>query len=104
MVSAVVNGDIGLAARGLFNSLEQTVLTKYPLLAIIAEELDRAGALGVLLCGSGASVFGLGRDRAHALGIEKTVGEAMGTWLWRRTVKVLPDGVTVAHGPLEARV
>lgn len=104
MVSAVETGDMELAARNLFNSLEKTIFTKYPLLAMIAEKLRETCALGVLACGSGASLFGLAHSESHARDIVENLGRVIGPWLWSAIAKVLPDGVTVAHGPLEARV
>ena len=104
IVCAVANWDIEATGRRLFNSLERTVFGKYPLLAMIADGLREAGARGVLLCGSGASVFALAGSRPHARTIARSIGRRMGPWLWTRVAEVLPDGVTVAHGPLEARV
>jgi 4-diphosphocytidyl-2-C-methyl-D-erythritol kinase len=104
MVSALETGDSQLAAQNLFNSLEPVVFAKYPLLEMIAEKLREAGSCGVMVSGSGASLFGLARDEAHAREISQALGDAMGPQLWQRIAKVLPDGVTVAHGPLEARV
>ena len=102
MISAVAEGDLTLAARSLFNSLEQVAFGKYPLLAMIAEALARADALGVLLSGSGSSMFALARDEAHARHIEARVRKTLDVFLWARVAKTLPDGVMVAHGPLEA--
>ncbi|MFC1498862.1 4-(cytidine 5'-diphospho)-2-C-methyl-D-erythritol kinase [Verrucomicrobiota bacterium] len=102
MVSAVKDGNVELVAKSLFNSLEKTVFRKYPLIEIIAEELKKAGAIGVLLSGSGASVFGLGADEKQAREIEKLVNKALGASIWSRVATTLPDGVMVAHGPLEA--
>lgn len=104
IVSALKEGDIELAAGNLFNSLEETVFVKYPLLAMIAEGLREAGALGVMLCGSGASVFGLASSKPKACAIQDTIRRTVGSWLWVRVARTLPDSVTVAHGPLEARV
>ena len=69
---------------------------------MIAEALEKAGAVGVLLSGSGASVFGLARDESDACAISDRIEEALGSVVWRRVVRTLPDGVMVAHGPLEA--
>lgn len=103
-VFALEKGDIVLASACLRNSLEETVFKKYPLLGLLAERLKAAGALGVLLSGSGASVFAMAESQAHALAIEESMRRETGAWLWTRVAQVLPDGVMVAHGPLEARV
>ena len=104
MVRAAEKQDIETISRGLFNSLERIVFKKYPLIEVISEGLKKAGARGVLLSGSGASVFALADSKRHAGAIAAEIGRAMGPWLWVRVAKILPDGVTAAHGPLEARV
>ena len=101
---ALERGDVKLASASLLNSLEAPVFKKYPLLAIVAERLKSAGALGVLLSGSGASVFAVAAHHDQALAIEAQVKREVGSWLWTRVAEILPDGVMVAHGPLEARV
>mgnify|MGYP001126325793 CR=1 FL=1 len=78
------------------------MFTKYPLILILAESLKKAGAIGILLAGSGASVFGLARDKRHANSIVKQVRQDIGSSIWSKVVRTLPDGVMVAHGPLEA--
>ncbi len=100
----VIKGDVELAGRRLFNGFEPTVFAKYPLLALIAEEMVRAGAAGSIMCGSGSSMFGLARDGAQAEAIRSHLARTLGPSVWCRTVTTLPDGVMVAHGPLEARV
>jgi 4-diphosphocytidyl-2-C-methyl-D-erythritol kinase len=101
---ALESGDRKLASSSLLNSLEATVFEKYPLLAMLAERLRSAGAAGVLLSGSGASIFAMAADHGRALEIEAQIRRETGPWLWTRVAQVLPDGVMVAHGPLEARV
>ena len=101
---ALERGDVKLASASLLNSLEATVFEKYPLLAMIAARLKSAGASGVLLSGSGASVFAMAANHNQALAVEAKVKRETGPWLWTRVAQVLPDGVMVAHGPLEARV
>lgn len=103
-ICAVERWDRDAVCGGLFNSLEKTVFAKYPLISMIAERMRDDGSAGVLLSGSGASVFALAESRAHASGIGRGIGRAFGSSLWRKVVKALPDGVTVAHSPLEARV
>ena len=57
---------------------------------------------GRQLSGSGSSVFGLARDEMHARGIAEEMALLRGMPVWSEVVKTLPDGVMVAHGPLEA--
>jgi 4-diphosphocytidyl-2-C-methyl-D-erythritol kinase len=101
---ALEGGDVKLAAASLHNTLEAVVFNKYPLLSMIAERLKSAGALGVLLSGSGASVFAMASNHDQALAIESQVKRELGSWLWTKIAQILPDSVMVAHGPLTARV
>jgi 4-diphosphocytidyl-2-C-methyl-D-erythritol kinase len=50
----------------LINDLERAVLPTYPLIAALKEALLRLGAEGVLMSGSGSSVFGIFRHRIAA--------------------------------------
>ena len=102
VVSALETGDVGLAAKSLFNGLQELVFTKYPIIRMAAEGLESAGALGVLLSGSGASLFGLARDEEHARGVVAKLSRELGFAVWSEVTRILPDGVMVAHGPLEA--
>lgn len=102
MVSALREGNVEAAAQGLFNGLQKTVFRKYPLIEMVAEGLGKVGAIEVSLSGSGAAVFGLARNEEHAHSIDKCAGRALGFEFWSRVVRTLPDGVMVAHGPLEA--
>ena len=96
---ALERGDVELAGGSLFNALQATVMAKYPLLALLAEALRRAGGVGVLLSGSGAALFARARDRGHAQAIEDGVRQATGPWLWSRVVRMLPDGVIGSTRP-----
>jgi 4-diphosphocytidyl-2-C-methyl-D-erythritol kinase len=51
----------------LGNDFEAPVLAAFPEVAVAHRAVSEAGALRALLCGSGSSVFGLARDRVHAL-------------------------------------
>ena len=102
MVSALQAGDVDAVADSLFNGLQETVFRKYPLVAMVADGLRNAGANGVLLSGSGSSVFGLANDEAHARVIVARLRSELGFAVWCDVTRILPDGVTVAHGPLEA--
>jgi len=67
MLQAVCGGYVdGVIAR-LGNVLEQVTLTKHPEIGELKEILAGAGALGVLMSGSGPTVFGLFDNKTAAL-------------------------------------
>ena len=82
MRSFVRSGQVSEAAGVLFNGLQQGVFASYPEVARTAARLAAAGCLGVLLSGSGASVFGLVRDEAHG----QEVLQRLGKGLWSALV------------------
>ncbi|WP_395146385.1 4-(cytidine 5'-diphospho)-2-C-methyl-D-erythritol kinase [Armatimonas sp.] len=73
-------------AGGDKNDFEAAILPAYPEVAAVHTALTDAGALRALLCGSGSSVFGLARDRAHALELVKTLA---GKVAWLKLVESL---------------
>ncbi len=52
----------------MINDLESVTLRRYPAIGSLKEELTRAGAVGVLMSGSGSSVFGIfdGKRKAQS--------------------------------------
>lgn len=82
----------------LSNGLEKPVFTLYPEIAHIAARLRRAGARGVLMSGSGATVFALVESSEEAV----KIAQALPVGCWWTISQLMPDGVTAAHGPLEA--
>lgn len=95
--SALLGGDPRAAAGGLFNGLEAGVFGSHPAVARVAHLLKAAGAPGVLLSGSGATVFALVEDPGQGERIRRDLpGD-----LWSRLTWTLPDGVMAAHGFLE---
>ena len=97
ILSSVRSGDVHGAAAALFNGLEPGVSAAYPETARLAARLRDAGGMGGMLSGSGASVFTLVRDETHG----KAVRRKLGASVWSVLTRTLPDGVMVAHGPLE---
>ncbi|NLF22022.1 MAG: 4-(cytidine 5'-diphospho)-2-C-methyl-D-erythritol kinase [Lentisphaerae bacterium] len=95
--SALRSGDVEAAATGLFNGLEERVFSKYPVVGRLARQLKTTAAAGVLLSGSGATVFALVRNAAQAERIRRSLPGGY----WSRVVWTLPDGVMAAHGFLE---
>ena len=102
MLSALAEGDPAGIAAGLFNALQPTVFRKYPLIEMLVDALKSAGAIGAMVSGSGASAFALARDEAHGREIEMALRDTVEYPCWSMVTRILPDGVTVAHGPLEA--
>ncbi|MDI6736292.1 MAG: 4-(cytidine 5'-diphospho)-2-C-methyl-D-erythritol kinase [bacterium] len=67
IIEAVIKkGNIEEIPRLLFNTLEQVVLPQYPMIKRLKEELLCAGCLGVLMSGSGSTVFGIARTQVEA--------------------------------------
>ena len=66
MLAAVGVGDIGGVAANLCNALEPVTLAMHPAIGHIKGEVAAAGALGVLMSGSGPTVFGVFRDAESA--------------------------------------
>ncbi len=62
---ALSKGNEELVAKALQNDLSDAAFDAYPEVASAAKALKDAGALGVLMSGSGASVFGLVRNYEH---------------------------------------
>ena len=95
--SALLGGNLRAAAGGLFNGLEAGVFQKYPAVGRVAQLLKAAGAAGVLLSGSGATVFALVGDVEQGERIRRDLPVDY----WSRLAWTLPDGVMAAHGFLE---
>ncbi len=66
VLEAARAGDAGRLGPLLFNDLEGPVGERHPDILAAKERLLDAGALGAVMAGSGSSVAGLARDRAHA--------------------------------------
>jgi 4-diphosphocytidyl-2-C-methyl-D-erythritol kinase len=56
---ALSNGSLGELAGGLWNDLEPEAIRRCPVISTIQASLREQGCLGVLVSGSGSSVFGL---------------------------------------------
>lgn len=85
-VSALREGDWDRAMEGMYNSLEQPVFKKYPVLKIIRSELLNAGADGALLSGSGATVFAIARDQTKGEEVRQRFLSSYGDQCWSQVV------------------
>ena len=59
MISAVKSGDMSAISELLGNVLEPVTLSLYPSVNVLKSKMKEYGACGVLMSGSGPSVFGL---------------------------------------------
>jgi len=74
LADGLARGDLARVAAALSNDLEPAALDLWPELAAGREALRAAGALGVILAGSGSTWAGLCRDGAHATSVASSVG------------------------------
>ena len=86
MTSSIRTSDATAAAEALHNGLQPVVYAEYHGVAQAAAHLQEAGCLGVLLSGSGASVFGLVRDEVHG----QEVSRKLDAGLWHVIVHTCP--------------
>jgi len=69
IVNTSINSSLGNPAnlrKILVNDLEAVAMGRYPRIGLLKEELARQGAAGVLMSGSGSSVFGVFPSRRSA--------------------------------------
>jgi 4-diphosphocytidyl-2-C-methyl-D-erythritol kinase len=64
-------GSVDELCAFLSNDLERVTIGRYPVIQEIKEKFRAAGACGVLMSGSGPTVFGVFRDREGAVAAEK---------------------------------
>ncbi len=69
VISAVYSGKKDELVRFMGNSLEKATNKLYPATLEIRDKLRKAGAMQVMLCGSGPTYMGVAEDKDHALSI-----------------------------------
>jgi 4-diphosphocytidyl-2-C-methyl-D-erythritol kinase len=69
VLSAFARGDAEELAAGLHNALQPAAFDLQPLVRKVYDRLTNCRPLGVLLSGSGASVFAVGRDAADSAAV-----------------------------------
>lgn len=62
VIECVENDDLNCLAKAMFNVFEDIIISENPIINSIKATMDDNGALGTLMSGSGASVFGLYDD------------------------------------------
>lgn len=63
LIMAMEKEDMGLIAEKLSNRLEAAVIADHPIINEIKNTMNKNGALGSLMAGSGSTVFGLFEDK-----------------------------------------
>ncbi len=76
MRSALSMQSDELVAASLQNDLAEAAYENYSEIAAAADIMKKSGASGVLLSGSGATVFGLVRDFEHGLEVQRNLADA----------------------------
>lgn len=66
MMSAIVRGDAVAIGAGLHNDLEKVVLPHYPKVQQLRDAFAQTDSLGVMMSGSGSTVFALAQSREQA--------------------------------------
>ncbi len=66
LVEALQRGDLGQAARRMFNRLESAAETLSPWIQRLRNAMERVDCLGHQMSGSGTCYFGICRHRLHA--------------------------------------
>lgn len=62
IVTCIENDDIECLSNKMYNIMEESIIPEHPQIKEIKEAMIKHGALGSLMSGSGASVFGLYQD------------------------------------------
>jgi 4-diphosphocytidyl-2-C-methyl-D-erythritol kinase len=89
LMQALRSGDAAAVGNALVNDLQVAALELAPELAETLAVAQDAGALGVVVSGSGPTVAALGRSKAHAVAIAAAMTSAG-----------VVDGVLCASGPV----
>lgn len=59
LIACIEKDDLYSLANGMFNVMEEAIISENPIIGQIKETMLHNGAIGALMSGSGASVFGL---------------------------------------------
>lgn len=82
LAHALAQQDLATVGRSLYNSLEAPSLRKFPVLRLLKETMQAAGAVGTLMSGSGATVFGLFAEAPSAATASATIRARFGPSMW----------------------
>ncbi len=73
LIKAIEHQDVTTIGKLLYNDLEKVVLPEYPLVAELKAAFEQTDNLGVMMSGSGPTVFALAKDLVGAESIAQAV-------------------------------
>ena len=88
LINLLQAGDLAVASREFYNSLEAPALDKYPILNIYQEFLRGQDAAATLMSGSGSTTFAIFRDLAAAEVVVEKFRAKFGGKCWTAVVPV----------------
>ncbi|MBD2460942.1 4-(cytidine 5'-diphospho)-2-C-methyl-D-erythritol kinase [Oscillatoria sp. FACHB-1407] len=98
IVGAIAQHDGGAIGKLLHNDLEKVVLPEYPKVTQLRETLQLFNSLGVMMSGSGPTVFALAESQAQAEAISSQLRAALpdpDLEIW--ATKLIANGIQLAH-------
>jgi 4-diphosphocytidyl-2-C-methyl-D-erythritol kinase len=98
MVGAIAHHDGKAIGQLLHNDLEKVVLPEYPKVAQLRETLQQFNSLGVMMSGSGPTVFALAESQPQAEAISSQLRAALpdpDLEIW--ATKLIANGIQLAH-------
>jgi 4-diphosphocytidyl-2-C-methyl-D-erythritol kinase len=87
LIRSLQGGDLAVASREFYNSLEAPAFYKFPILALLQSFLREHGALAALMSGSGSTTFAIVRDLSTGRTLEQKLRQEFGA-LWTAIVPV----------------
>lgn len=90
LAQSLATNDLDGVSRALFNSLEAPSVGKFPVLQLLKDALRRGGAVGAMMSGSGATVFGLFASQPAAEQVAQQVRAQFGPSMWTQVCRISP--------------
>ncbi len=88
LLRALGRKNLTEVGQGLFNSLEQPSIGKFPVLQLLKESMRSGGAAGALMSGSGATVFGVFEELEAAEASARRIRDEFGPSMWTKLTKM----------------
>jgi 4-diphosphocytidyl-2-C-methyl-D-erythritol kinase len=98
IVSAICHRDFKQVGKLLYNDLEKVVLPHYPQVAELRDQMQKLGALGAMMSGSGPTLFALTHSQAQAQTMQEEIRSRFpdpDLELW--VTRCIASGVQLVH-------